>query len=761
MKILIVESPNKARTISGFLPRNEWTVIATIGHFIDLPQKRHGLSEDTKGNWVGEWGVIPGKEDIVKAIKALAIPTNEIYIGTDDDTEGEKIAGDVVEYILTPNKINSYKRVVFHEITQKVIEQQLSNARHIDQQIINSQIARRFVDREVGYKMSNLIRWHLKTNNVPIPFDIGIGRVVSPALHLLVEREKEVIAFVEEDKFSVMVEYIKNGIPFRMTVPTTFFNHTKKEMHDLIAELSNPTYKHMVAAYNPETTSKSPYPPLITSRLQRGAWYLFGIEPDRTMKIAQELFHAGLITYHRTESYNISDEAVLAIITYLRDIYPDELIVQQKRVFKMKPGAHIAHEAIRPTIFLGETSPESIESHPLFIKAKLAKEHLDVYSYIWYVAVSTQMADAVYDTSSGVIQVGQVKLLGRANIYALGWSEAEQKIVPQSGWKQLYGQYIEPAEDDGDNSNSHRETILPRLRIGEEVTMLDVKVVESTTRRPQRYGVGRFITTLENKKIGRPSTFATIYKKLVATKAVTLKNGNMLVPSSLGISIDDWITEYAPWLNSIEHTVDFHEKLDLIEKGEIKSPDPIVKEYSELVAEVAKKIDWIDPQNAMPSSAQIERAKKIIQDKKIEGINKELIFVSQMEMKAFLAKYQDTEDEQIGKCPKCKTGNIYLRNYENQETGEISNYFACAARGCDFRVWESTIDKFFVQFKIDYNKEELRQAVEKILSKRDGYLFTGLISKDKKEFEAQVMLEPSEYNGKIYWKPVFNFKKKK
>lgn len=759
MNVLIVESPNKARTIGAFLPKEEWFVIATVGHFIDLPQKKHGLCENENGEWIGDWGIIPGKEDLVKTIKSLAVKDNEIYIATDDDTEGEKIAGDVVEYILAPNKITSYKRVTFHEITKKVVTEQLNNARHIDQKIINSQIARRFVDREVGYKMSNLIRWHFRVNDKNLPFDIGIGRVVSPALHLLAEREKEVISFVEEDKYSVMVEYIKNGVPFKMTVPTTFFEDTKKEMHDLIAELSNPTYKHIVAAYKPETTSKSPYPPLITSRLQRGAWYLFNMEPDRTMRVAQDLFHAGLITYHRTESYNMSLEAVLEIIAYLRDLYPDELIVQQKRVFKMKAGAHEAHEAIRPTRFMTACSPENIESFPLFVNAKLAKDHADLYSYIWYVAVSTQMVDALYDTSSAVIQVGQIKLLGRANIYALGWSETEQKIVPQSGWKQLYGQFIEPAEDDGDNTTTHTDTVLPRLRIGDETTMLDVKVVESTTRRPQRYGVGRFITTLENKKIGRPSTFAAIYKKLVATKAVSLKNGNMLVPTTMGMTIDDWISEYAPWLNSIEHTVDFHEKLDLIESGELKTPDPIVKEYSDLVADVAKTIEWVDSRTAAPTDAQIDYAKKII---KANGlvVDEEIIFSSQAEMKVFLEAHKK-EDEKFGKCPKCRLSDVSLRTYSDKVKNEESNYFACLSRECDFRVWEITIDKFFVQFRIDFTKNELHDAIKKILSKKNGYLFVGFTKKDGTEFDAKVVLEETIYNNKVYWKPILNFDNKK
>lgn len=760
MKILIVESPNKARTISHFLPSSEWIIKASTGHFMDLPQKRHGLIENEKGHWIGEWGVIPGKENIFKELKGLAVAGNEIFIGTDDDIEGEKIAGDIVEYILLPNKVLSYRRVVFHEITKKVILHEIKNARLLDDKAISSQIARRFVDREVGYKMSNLIRWSLRDNTPQIPFDVGIGRVVSPALHILVEREKEVMSFVEEDKYRVLVEYIKHGIPFRMTVPIDFFEHTKKEMNDLIAQLSNPEQKHIVLGYKPETTPKSPYPPLITSRLQRGAWYLFGIEPDKTMKIAQDLFHAGLITYHRTESYNISDEAVIAIITYLRNIYPDELVVQQKRAFKARPGAHQAHEAIRPTHFSVEYSAERIEDSPLFIASKLSKEHAELYSYIWYVAISTQMADALYDTSSAIMQVGQIKLVGNANIYALGWSEHEQKIVPQSGWKQLYGQFIEPAEKDDDDIPDH-ETVLPRLKIGEEIKMLDVKVVKSSTRRPPRYGVGRFITTLENKKIGRPSTFATIYKKLVSTKAVSLKNGNMLVPTALGITIDDWISENAPWLNSIEHTIDFHEKLEMIEDGTIKSPDPIVKEYSELVSEVANKIGWVDPDTLAPSPDQIKLAERIIEANGLKGINRESLFSSRAKIKMFLDANPLPKSESLGKCPKCRTSEVFQKTYTNKETDEESDYYSCSNKSCNFTVWHKSIDDFFLRFKLDYSKDEITEAIKKILSKKDGYQFMGFKNKDDETFDPVVVFEEREYQGKFYWSPTFKSRSKK
>lgn len=760
MKVLIVESPNKARTISHYLSKDEWIIKATTGHFMDLPLKRHGLAENESGHWVGEWSVIPGKENIVKELKSLAKQGNEIFIGTDDDIEGEKIAGDIVEYILLPNKLLSYRRVIFHEITKRVILSEINNARLLDDKAISSQIARRFVDREVGYKMSNLIRWSLSECKTPIPFDVGIGRVVSPALHILVEREKEVMSFVEEDKYRVLVEYIKHGIPFRMTVPIDFFEHTKKEMNDLIAQLSNPSQKHIVLGYKPETTPRSPYPPLITSRMQRGAWYLFGIEPDQTMKIAQDLFHAGLITYHRTESYNISDDAVIDIITYLRNIYPDELVVQQKRAFKAKPGAHQAHEAIRPTNFTQEYSAENIEDSPLFIASKLAKEHAELYSYIWYVAISTQMADALYDTSSAIMQVGQVKLVGNANIYALGWSEHEQRVIPQSGWKQLYGQFIEPAEKDDDDIPD-TETVLPRLKIGEEIKMLDVKVIKSTTRRPPRYGVGRFITTLENKKIGRPSTFASIYKKLISTKVVSLKNGNMLQPLSLGITIDDWITENSPWLNSIEHTIDFHEKLEMIEQGIIKSPDPIVKEYSELISEVANKIGWVDPDTLAPSPDQIKLAEKIIEAKGLRGINRENLFSSRAKIRMFLDANPLPKINSLGKCPKCKTSEVFQKTYVNQETKEESDYFTCANKNCDFRIWEKSVDDFFVRFKIDLNKSELADAISKILSKNNGYQFMGFINKDNEAFDPIVHFEEREYKGKIYWGPAFSFKSKK
>lgn len=755
MKVLIVESPNKAKTIAGYLPRDQWIIPATTGHIMDLPTKQHGLYEDINGQWIGDWRIIPGKENIIQNLKSICIKSNEIYIGTDDDIEGEKIAGDVVEFILQPNKVASYKRVVFHEITQKAILSELEHARHIDKYAINSQIARRFVDREVGYKMSNLIRWFMAKAGVLIPLNIGIGRVVSPGLHILVEREKEIVSFVEEDKFRVLVEYSHKGIPFRMTVPVDFYEHTKKEMNDLIAYLADPNQKHIVCGYKPEITPKSPYPPLITSRLQRGVWYLSGIQPNRTMQVAQDLFHAGLITYHRTDSYNISDDAVLAIIIYLTSLYPDELVVRQKRIYKNKAGSHDAHEAIRPTMFTKEASAELIEQHPAFIAAKLSKEHADVYAYIWYITISTQMSDALYDTSSAIMQVGQVKLLGRSNVYALGWSDELHAAVPQMGWEQLYGEYIKPAEEDDDDIPAN-DTVLPRMKIGEEIQMLDVKVMKTTTRRPPRYGVGRFITTLENKKIGRPSTFAMIYQKLVETKAVSLKGGNMLMPTPLGITIDDWVSEHSPWLNSIEHTAAFHEKLELIEKGEIKTPDPIVKEYSELVDEVAKNVGWVDPNSLAPSADQIKIAERIIAAKGMKNIDRDSLFSTRAKLKIFLEAHPMPKSEIVGKCPKCKTGDIIEKTYTNNETGECKDYYSCLSN-CGFIIWEKSIDDLFVRFKKDLTSEELKDAVKKIFSKRSGYQFIGLTKKDGGNIDPILFMEETEYQGKMSWKVSMKF----
>lgn len=748
MKVLVVESPNKARTIASYLDRNEWVVIATTGHIVDLPVNIHGLYENDNGEWIGEWIVIPGKEKIVSDLRKTC-KGNEVYIATDDDVEGEKIAGDVVEYILIPIGIQNYKRVVFHEITKDAVSDGLNNARKCDEKAINAQIARRFVDRETGYKMSNYIRYSLKDEGVSIPSNVGIGRVVSPALHLLVEREKEVMSFVEEQKYKVVVEYMKNGIPFSMTVPVDFYEHTLKEMNDIIAYINNPEYKHIVASYRPEITPKSPYPPLITSRLQRGAWYLYGMSPDQTMRVAQDLFHAGLITYHRTESYNLSDIAVEEIITYLRSIHPDEVVVQQKRLFRNRAGAHSAHEAIRPTSIIEERAPGVIEFNEMFKNAKLAKEHADLYAYIWFVAISTQLADALYDTSSAVVQIGEVKLLGRANVFALGYSEHHNAIVPQSGWRQIYGHLIEPAEKD-DEGTAFKDSVLPRLQIGEELSRLDIKVLSTTTRRPPRYGIGRFITTLENKKIGRPSTFATIYKKLISTKAVGIKGGNMLVPTTLGISIDDWITKEASWLNSIEHTVDFHEKIDLIESGEIKSPDGLVKEYSDLVAAVASNINWIDPESMTPSEDQIKLAKKIIESKGMRGVDTESLFSSRGKMKLFLDANKLPKKESIGKCPACNN-DVCIGSYTNMESGEVMEFFACENKKCSFRVWDKTFDKFFVQFKVDLSKEERVLAAKKILSKKSGYQFLGFIDKTGNSFEPFVCFEEKTFNGKTSW----------
>ena len=718
MYLLIVESPNKAKTISSYLKeqKDKWIVLATGGHILNLPENELGLTYTDSGvqaKWVYE----KNKKAIVDKIAQFAKNAKMVFIATDDDREGEKIAYDAV----TKAKIKNFKRVVFKEITKEAVTKKLyENIRDIDSHIVEAAKIRRFIDREVGYPISQIIKKDFQRRKEKA-LPRGVGRVLSPSLHILVEREKQIEQFVPEDYKKIVIEYIKNGIYFRCTNSLQFKKKDEKELQDMLALLNNSP--HYVYDYKRKTADVPPKKPLITSTLQYGAWYLYGLKPSYTMKLAQELFEWGYITYHRTDSYRISDEAYEKIVSLLLDIYPEEYVLKTKRVYKNKKSSRDAHEAIRPTIFTPDRFPKHVKK-----LEHITPDHAKVYELIWYRTLATQMRDAIYDNSELTVDIGGNYFYARAN------------DVIFDGWEKLMGHLL-IMSDRGEDMDSWKEkrVVLPEFSIGEELYFLDITTTDHKTVRPQRYGIGRFITTLDNKGIARPSTLDTIIDSLEKKNYVNIIKG-MLYPTELGIKVDEWTCQNAPWLCSIEHAKEFEEKLDAIEKGEIDNAEDILLEYRALVAELESKFG-IQTHSNTPSKEQIELVKKIAEEKGIE-VGEELL--KNKKLAAAFIK-QHIQKRELGICPACRKGKVY---YSSKGL-----YCSKYKNGCKFYITKKTIENFFSRIKIPLQSSEAESILKGCF--RPTKKTIEYEAKNGKKYNVKVVVE---YDEKYGWRFGFEFK---
>lgn len=701
MKVLIVESPNKVKTIKKILDKhfpNQFVVKATAGHIVNLPYNELGVKVDLDKKQLDiKWIIEKGKKKIIDDIKKLAQKAETVYIATDDDREGEKIAFDVMKKC----NIKNYKRVVFLEITEKEILKKLFNGREIDKNIVNAAIARRVIDRIIGYPISTVIREYFylnKKNLVPR----GVGRVISPSLHILIDLERKIESFVVEEYKKVKLKYVKNGIIFELNSPVAFAPSQKKELDEYLLTLN--TNKHIVSYYKQKTEERNPPKPLITSTLQYGAWYLYRFKPKKTMKLAQELFERGLITYHRTDSVRLSDSAMMEMMDFIYKQYGNEYVVSQIRHYKNSNEAQNAHEAIRPTHFNENYAPEKIT-----FTEKIDNEDLiKLYEFIWYRTIVTQMKPAIYDVSKLEVNIGGNELKARANY----------KIF--DGWESVKGDILNLSIRGDEDEGRYKEVKLPEFTIGEELTPLDTVVYDYVPRRPRRFGVGRFITYLSNHNIARPSTLDSIIENLEKKKYLEIIKG-MLFPKYLGVEVDKWLEQHVDWLIDLELAKKFEEELDLIEKGESNYKN-LIFSYTDLIKQLEKKFK-VDSMAQAPSQAQIDLINKIAQEKNI-NINKAVLKNRKL-AETFINTHIGSLS--YGICPVCKKGNVL----------KIDNRLYCNNKNCKFVLFN--FKKFFEIFKIEHN-EKFIDLFYKTLFKNKKLFVPYLTNKEGKSFNTFVKI---------------------
>lgn len=553
--LILVESPTKARTLTRFL-KGKYDIQASMGHVRDLPKGKLGV--DIEHGFEPQYVIPKDKRKTVENLRDIAKDANKIILATDPDREGEAISFHLQILLATEAQKATFSRIVFHEITEEAIQEALKHPRAIDNHLVAAQTARRVLDRIVGYKLSPLLWKKIKRN-------LSAGRVQSIALRLIVEREREIEKFQKENYYRIFVVLQKeNGKRAEFELVETDGNKIEKTeklfLYDGEYKFTKTTLskvyaekilqevnqkKYTVTDVTQKDTKRSPYPPFITSSLQIDAARRLGFAGRRTMNTAQKLYEEGFITYHRTDSYNISNQFLKRAHSFIIDSFGKKYL--QIRTFRTKSKvAQEAHEAIRPT------SVGDLTSLRAKVQEELGNDAAKLYELIFKRTLATQMADAIFKSTK--IQV-------KTNGYVF---EKSGSILVFDGFLKIW--FYEEDEE-----------LLPEFVVGEMLAYQNGKVTEHITNPPPRYNEASLVGTLEKNGIGRPSTYATIVSTIQERNYVE-KEENRFKPTAIGITVSDFLVKNFGEVDDIPFTANMENMLDAIANGE-REWKPMMQEF--------------------------------------------------------------------------------------------------------------------------------------------------------------------------------------
>ena len=632
-KLVIVESPAKARTLNKFLGK-DFQVVACSGHIRDLPPKSLGVNVDK--DFSPSYKIIKGKEKVVKELKSAAKGASLVFLAPDPDREGEAIAWHLSVLLGMDKKV---KRIEFHQITKDAVVQAVSHPREIDMARVNAQQARRILDRLVGYKISPLLWKKVRKG-------LSAGRVQSVAVRLICEREKEIEDFKREEYWDILASLTnKDQAGFAAKLigkdgsPIGVSPREKGEVigaetraNEILNDLAGAGFT--VAKIQKKEQKRYPAPPFITSTLQQEAARKLGFSAKRTMMLAQGLYEGvdlkdegrvGLITYMRTDSVRIADEALAFTRKYIQEFFGKDYLPDLAIHYKKKKTAQDAHEAIRPT---------SILNHPDKIKESLKADELKLYDLIWKRFVACQMNPAVFDQTSADIQ---------ANNYTF---RATGSVIKFDGFIKVY------VESEEEEEEKRQEGLLPSLSEGEALNLIKLSPEQHFTQPPPRYNEASLVKELEKRGIGRPSTYAPIIST-IQDRGYVEKEGRNLKPTAIGVTTNTLLVKHFPEILDIEFTAHMEDDLDEI---------------------VAGKMDWIEilrefyaPFSKSLAEAEIkmEKVKKEILTEEVCPRCGKFLMIRQGRFGDFMAcsgypnckftKNLAEEEAQVGdeKCEKC------------------------------------------------------------------------------------------------------------
>ena len=560
-KLVIVESPAKAKTIKKYLG-SDYEVVASMGHVRDLPAAK--LSVDVKNDFAPKYAIIKGKEKLVKDLKDKVSGCDAVYLATDPDREGEAISWHLAT-ILELN-LKDKNRVKFNEINEKSVKKGIANPEVVDMGLVDAQQARRILDRLVGYRLSPFISQKIRRG-------LSAGRVQSVAVRLIVDREDEIARFNPEEYWSIDAKFIQNRRTFSATLTTDENGKVKIENKEQADAYYNRVDGAVFTADSVKkgTRKKQPSPPFITSSMQQDASRKLNFQAQKTMKLAQELYEGvdvegfgvtGLITYMRTDSLRISEEARAAANDFITKKYGAKYLPDKPRYFKTRANAQDGHEAIRPA---------NIEITPEIAKKSLTADQYKLYNLIWCRYVASLMAPCVQDTVKIEIKAEKEGFEGFCMFSASGYS------IKFDGFTALY----EDAIDDGD------ESAIPDIKEGDNIKIKDLKGNQHFTQPPAHYTEASLIKTLEETGVGRPSTYASIVSTIIKREYVK-REGKLLKATELGCATTALLKEKFQKIVNTKFTASMESKLDEIDNGSINYIQMLHEFYNELEASLSK-----------------------------------------------------------------------------------------------------------------------------------------------------------------------------
>ena len=731
--LLIVESPAKAKTINKYLGK-EFIVHASVGHIKNLPKSSLGV--DIESGYTPTFEIISGKEEVVQKLHDAAMKSNKVYIATDPDREGEAIAADIAEEISEKN--NSIYRVLFHEITERGINEAMKKPEKINEHLVSSQRARRVMDRIVGYMVSPFV-W--KT----MYYGLSAGRVQSVALRLICEREEEIGKFTTTEYWSIIGEFkTHTSDPFyaklfkiggkELIVPSkdtlTEIHHkgtdnryiyiaSEQDAKKYVDEI--PKQSFSIASVQKRETKRNPLPPFITSTLQQEASRKLRLSASRTMKLAQKLYEGielgpegsvGLITYMRTDSTRLSDDAVAEVREYIYNNYGKNYLPKHPVIYKKKKTSQDAHEAIRPT---------SSKYSPSAVKKYLDKDLFRLYELIWNRFVACQMEAAILETTTVILAGGEFQFKATSSLYKF------------RGFLQIYDDSLngdgEPLDDE--DSEVKDEKLPSSLAEGQSASLLSIVPHRHETSPPPRFTESSLVKMLETLGIGRPSTYALIVSTISDRKYVEQRE-RKLYALPLGMEVNNLLTVHFPHIFNVRFTAKMEEELDTIASGKntykrvlddfyipfrdslekaSKKSSSIKKSLQKITeepCEVCGKpmiIKWGRNGKFMACSGYpgCKTTKPLPEDREktqhLVGIKCGLcsgdMLVRASRFGTFLGcsnypKCSNTKPISMGiKCPKCKEGDIIERKTKRKRT-----FYGCSQYPkCDFASWDKPSDQ--------------------------------------------------------------------
>lgn len=638
-KLVIVESPSKAQTIKKYLGK-DFEVKASVGHLIDLPKSRMGVDLET---FEPSYIILRDKYNIIKELREASKNAREIFLASDPDREGEAIAWHI-KNDLEKNVISKIKdreipirRVKFNEITEREIKEKINSPDDIDVNLVEAQQSRRIIDRIFGYKLSPLLWEKVKSK-------LSAGRVQSVALRLICEREKEIENFTPQEYWNIVVTYelIKDS-SIRFDAILTQIDGKKAEIKssEEAEKIENAlhTSPSVVKDVKKKNIQRNPQPPFITSTLQQAANTIYGFSSMKTMQIAQQLYEGvnlgetrtGLITYIRTDSVRVSELAINEVRNYIAYTMGKDYLSPQARIYKNKQAAQDAHEAIRPT---------NVKYTPQEISQYLTPDQYKLYSLIWKRFVASQMAESISQQTSIEIECGNMILTATSsNLVFDGFLRVYDFSLPKS------------------------EKVLPEgILPSDSLKLLKVKKEQKFTEPPPRYTEASLVKTMEELGIGRPSTYApTIYT--LTKRHYIKKEKKTLIPTLLGMKVNEILTEFFPTLINTEFTSSMENELDKVEEGK-KNWKIVVKEFYDTLLPVLDKA-YKEMQSLKGTLDEITKYKCEICGKpmvKKYGKYGEFLACSGW------PECKNTKPIPLGKCPECKIGNIIKRKSKNGKT---------------------------------------------------------------------------------------------